>query len=334
MIEIKNLCKSFEIADGTVDALKDISLTINDGEIYGIIGMSGAGKSTLVRCINLLEQPTSGTIEIDGVDLTKLSKKDLRVKRKEISMIFQNFNLLQQKNVLQNVLFPLQISNNDKQYSLKKAKDLLKMVDLSDKLDSYPSQLSGGQKQRVAIARALACDPKVLLCDEPTSALDPQTTASILQLLKTINQKLNITIIMITHQMSVVEKICNKVAILSEGKVAESGQVNEVFSNPKSLAAKKLVFPEGFDDILSISSSKKMIRIVFDGQQVTEKPIIALMSQQTGVLASISYASTKSIGGKLYGSMILTVDDSSQLTKVLDYLNSNGLIAREVNLND
>ena len=331
MIKISNLTKKY---NNDVVALNGVTLSVDKGDIYGIIGLSGAGKSTLVRCINLLEQPTSGTIEIDGVDLTKLSKKDLRVKRKEISMIFQNFNLLQQKNVLQNVLFPLQISNNDKQYSLKKAKDLLKMVDLSDKLDSYPSQLSGGQKQRVAIARALACDPKVLLCDEPTSALDPQTTASILQLLKTINQKLNITIIMITHQMSVVEKICNKVAILSEGKVAESGQVNEVFSNPKSLAAKKLVFPEGFDDILSISSSKKMIRIVFDGQKVTEKPIIALMSQQTGVLASISYASTKSIGGKLYGSMILTVDDSNQLTKVLDYLNSNGLIAREVNLND
>lgn len=331
MIKISNLTKKY---NNDVVALNGVTLSVDKGDIYGIIGLSGAGKSTLVRCINLLEQPTSGTIEIDGVDLTKLSKKDLRVKRKEISMIFQNFNLLQQKNVLQNVLFPLQISNNDKQYSLKKAKDLLKMVDLSDKLDSYPSQLSGGQKQRVAIARALACDPKVLLCDEPTSALDPQTTASILQLLKTINQKLNITIIMITHQMSVVEKICNKVAILSEGKVAESGQVNEVFSNPKSLAAKKLVFPEGFDDILSISSSKKMIRIVFDGQKVTEKPIIAMMSQQTGVLASISYASTKSIGGKLYGSMILTVDDTSQLTKVLDYLNSNGLIAREVNLND
>ena len=331
MIKISNLTKKY---NNDVVALNGVTLSVDKGDIYGIIGLSGAGKSTLVRCINLLEQPTSGTIEIDGVDLTKLSKKDLRVKRKEISMIFQNFNLLQQKNVLQNVLFPLQISNNDKQYSLEKAKDLLKMVDLSDKLDSYPSPLSGGHKQRVAIARALACDPKVLLCDEPTSALDPQTTASILQLLKTINQKLNITIIMITHQMSVVEKICNKVAILSEGKVAESGQVNEVFSNPKSLAAKKLVFPEGFDDILSISSSKKMIRIVFDGQKVTEKPIIALMSQQTGVLASISYASTKSIGGKLYGSMILTVDDSSQLTKVLDYLNSNGLIAREVNLND
>ena len=331
MIKISNLTKKY---NNDVVALNGVTLSVDKGDIYGIIGLSGAGKSTLVRCINLLEQPTSGTIEIDGVDLTKLSKKDLRVKRKEISMIFQNFNILQQKNVLQNVLFPLQISNNDKQYSLKKAKDLLKMVDLSDKLDSYPSQLSGGQKQRVAIARALACDPKVLLCDEPTSALDPQTTASILQLLKTINQKLNITIIMITHQMSVVEKICNKVAILSEGKVAESGQVNEVFSNPKSLAAKKLVFPEGFDDILSISSSKKMIRIVFDGQKVTEKPIIAMMSQQTGVLASISYASTKSIGGKLYGSMILTVDDTSQLTKVLDYLNSNGLIAREVNLND
>lgn len=331
MIKISNLTKKY---NNDVVALNGVTLSVDKGDIYGIIGLSGAGKSTLVRCINLLEQPTSGTIEIDGVDLTKLSKKDLRVKRKEISMIFQNFNLLQQKNVLQNVLFPLQISNNDKQYSLEKAKDLLKMVDLSDKLDSYPSQLSGGQKQRVAIARALACNPKVLLCDEPTSALDPQTTASILQLLKTINQKLNITIIMITHQMSVVEKICNKVAILSEGKVAESGQVNEVFSNPKSLAAKKLVFPEGFDDILSLSSSKKMIRIVFDGQKVTEKPIIALMSQQTGVLASISYASTKSIGGKLYGSMILTVDDSSQLTKVLDYLNSNGLIAREVNLND
>ncbi|MGN1399355.1 MAG: methionine ABC transporter ATP-binding protein [Erysipelotrichaceae bacterium] len=331
MIKISNLAKTY---NNDVVALKDVSLSIDQGDIYGIIGLSGAGKSTLVRCINLLEKPTGGTIEIDGEDLTKLDEKQLRAKRKEISMIFQSFNLLQQKTALQNVLFPLQIGKYDKQYCIDKAKSLLAMVDLSDKLDSYPSQLSGGQKQRVAIARALATDPKVLLCDEPTSALDPQTTSSILQLLKQINQKLNITIIMITHQMSVVEKICNKVAILSDGLVAEFGEVNEVFSNPKTMAAKKLVFPEGFDDIASISSNKKMIRIVFDGQQVTEKPIIALMSQQTGVLASISYASTKSIGGKLYGSMLLTVDDKQQMQKVLEYLNSNGLIAREVNFND
>jgi D-methionine transport system ATP-binding protein len=331
MIQISNLSKTYS---NDVEALKNVSLSIADGEIYGVIGLSGAGKSTLVRCIDLLERPTSGSIEIDGVDIVKLNEKQLREKRKDISLIFQNFNLLQQKTCLQNVIFPLMISHFDKQKAKQKALDLLKLVGLEDKAESYPSQLSGGQQQRVAIARALATDPKVLLCDEPTSALDPQTTSSILQLLSDINEKLNITIIIITHQMSVVESICDKVAILSEGTVAESGKVDEVFSNPKSNAAKKLVFPEGFDDIVSKKDNENYIRIVFDGETVTEKPIIAQMTADTGILTSIYYASTKSINGKMYGSILLAIENKKQMNTVLDYLQTNGLIAKEVVLDD
>lgn len=244
MIELKNLSKTFVLSDGSVDALNDVSLTVEDGDIYGIIGASGAGKSTLVRCINMLEKPTSGTVIIDGTDLSTLSPKALRAERKKIAMIFQGFNLMMQKNCLKNVCFPLELAGAKRAEAKKRALELLETVGLEDKAKAYPAQLSGGQQQRVAIARALACDPKILLCDEATSALDPNTTASVLELLREINEKLGITVIMITHQMSVVKAICNNVAILEKGSVAEKGSVEEIFSNPKTDAAKLLVFSE------------------------------------------------------------------------------------------
>lgn len=242
MIEIKELSKTFRTADGVTEALKDVSLSIEDGDIFGIIGMSGAGKSTLVRCINMLERPSRGTVEIDGCDLVKMSETELRRVRRNIAMIFQNFNLLMQRNCLKNVCFPLELAGVGKAEAKKKAMELLDMVGLKDKARSYPAQLSGGQQQRVAIARALATEPEILLCDEATSALDPNTTNSILELIRSINERLGITVIIITHQMSVVESICKHVAILEEGRVAEQGTVAEVFANPKSPAAKQLVF--------------------------------------------------------------------------------------------
>ena len=259
MIELKSLNKTFETADGTVEALKDINLTINDGDIYGIIGMSGAGKSTLVRCINMLEKPTSGQVLIDGVDMTTLSEKELRQKRRNITMIFQSFNLLMQRTCLKNICFPLELSGVKKQEAEKRASELLKIVGLPDKANAYPAQLSGGQQQRIAIARALATDPKVLLCDEATSALDPRTTHQILSLIRSIHDQLGITVIIITHQMSVVEEICNRVAILDEGQVAEEGEVAEIFSSPKSRAAKRLVYPEGFKALRIRKRSAVMI---------------------------------------------------------------------------
>ena len=239
MIEIKNLEKSFKTSYGTITALKDINLTVNDGEIFGIIGLSGAGKSTLVRCINLLERPTKGEVVLDGKSLTTLNKKELLKVRQSIGMIFQGFNLLEQRNVLKNVCYPLEIAGVKKADAEKKAKELIEMVGLSDRLLSYPSQLSGGQKQRVAIARALATDPKYILCDEATSALDPQTTESILKLLKKINRKMGVTILLITHQMQVVQMICNKVAVMESGKIVESGSVLEVFGSPKMPVTKR-----------------------------------------------------------------------------------------------
>ncbi len=244
MIELKNLSKTFVLSDGSVDALNDVSLTVEDGDIYGIIGASGAGKSTLVRCINMLEKPTSGTVIIDGTDLSALSQKALREERKKIAMIFQGFNLMMQKNCLKNVCFPLELAGTKRAEAKKRALELLKIVGLEDKAKAYPAQLSGGQQQRVAIARALACDPKILLCDEATSALDPNTTASVLELLREINERLGITVIMITHQMSVVKAICKNVAILEKGSVAEKGSVEEIFSYPQTDAAKLLVFSE------------------------------------------------------------------------------------------
>lgn len=242
MIEIKHLTKTFASAGHPVEALKDVFLSIEDGDIFGIIGMSGAGKSTLVRCINMLERPSAGTIEIDGCDLSRLSESELRKKRQEITMIFQNFNLLMQRNCLKNVCFPLELAGVKRAEAREKAMELLRLVGLQDKALAYPAQLSGGQQQRVAIARALATTPRVLLCDEATSALDPATTLSILDLIQDINQRLGITVVIITHQMSVVQRICRHVAILEHGRVAEQGTVSDVFTNPQSQAAKQLVF--------------------------------------------------------------------------------------------
>ncbi len=242
MIEIKHLTKTFASAGHPVEALKDVSLSIEDGDIFGIIGMSGAGKSTLVRCINMLERPSAGTIEIDGCGLSRLSESELRKKRQEITMIFQNFNLLMQRNCLKNVCFPLELAGVKRAEAKEKGMELLRLVGLQDKALAYPAQLSGGQQQRVAIARALATTPRVLLCDEATSALDPATTLSILDLIQDINQRLGITVIIITHQMSVVQRICRHVAILEHGRVAEQGTVSDVFTNPQSQAVKQLVF--------------------------------------------------------------------------------------------
>ena len=332
MIEIKNLCKSFEIADGKVDALKDISLTINDSEIYGIIGMSGAGKSTLVRCINVIERPSSGSIIIDGTDMGSLTEKQLRAERRNITMIFQGCNLLMQRNCLKNVCFPLELSGVSGHEAEKRAYELLDTVGLKDKAKAYPAQLSGGQRQRVAIARALATHPKVLLCDEATSALDPQTTHSILELIKDINHKLGITVIVITHQMSVVEEICSRVAILDNGRVAEEGIVSEVFSAPKSKAAKRLVFPDEFFENPTDDAGFRKIRVVFNGANATNTPIIAEMAMKKGIAASILSASTKSIGEKAYGNMLLGIEDNDDTVgSALSYLSElDNVTAQEV----
>lgn len=333
MIQIKNLTKTFK-ATG-VDALKDVSLDIQDGEIFGIIGMSGAGKSTLVRCINMLERPTEGTVVIDGKDMAALSQKELRKSRRDITMIFQGFNLLMQRNCLKNVCFPMELEGKTKKEAKQKAKELLEIVGLSDKAKSYPAQLSGGQQQRVAIARALATNPKVLLCDEATSALDPQTTNSILNLLKDINKKLGITIIVITHQMSVVEQICDKVAILDGGSVVEVGKVSDVFSSPKSTAAKNLVYPDGYNDASTINPDETLIRVVFNGAQAAGTPLIARMAIEKNIQANILGASTRAIGTKAYGNMLLGISGGKEKAKqAIDYLKEiPDIIAEEVTKN-
>ena len=323
MIEIKNLSKTFETKDGTVEALKDVNIDVRDGDIFGIIGMSGAGKSTLVRCINVLERPTSGSVIIDGEDVSKLSEKELRAVRRKVTMIFQGFNLLMQRTCLKNICFPLELAGVKKAEAETRAKELLEIVGLPDKANAYPSQLSGGQQQRIAIARALATDPKVLLCDEATSALDPKTTQSILALIKEINEKTGITVVVITHQMSVVEQICNRVAILDGGKVAEIGDVGKIFATPQSEAAKRLVFPEGTDGILEPVQGENRIRVVFNGAKATATPLIAKMAVELGVYANILSASTKGIGEKAYGNMLLGIDGGrEQLEKVVRYLGS------------
>ena len=312
MIEIQNLTKTFPTSDGTVEALKNITLTIPDGEIYGIIGMSGAGKSTLVRSINLLEHPTEGRILIDGTDLTQLSEPELRAARRNITMIFQGFNLLMQRNCQKNVCFPMELAGVKRSEAMKRAAELLELVGLGDKRKAYPSQLSGGQQQRVAIARALATHPKILLCDEATSALDPQTTQSILSLIRDIHDKLGITVIVITHQMSVVEQICTRVAILDNGEVAEEGEVSKVFTSPRSKAAKRLVYPDGYELSVAHFDEGGVLRVVFNGAKATMAPMIAQMAIDCGIAASILTASTKSIGDKAYGNMILGIPGGAE----------------------
>ncbi len=331
MIQLEGLTKTFRTAEGTVEALKNVSLTVNDGDIYGIIGMSGAGKSTLVRCINLLERPTEGTVRIDGQDLCALDEAGLRKVRREISMVFQNFNLLAQRTCLKNICFPLELVGVKKKDAEARARALLELVGLPDKAESYPAQLSGGQKQRIAIARALATDPKVLLCDEATSALDPKTTHDILSLLRDLHDKLGLTIILITHQMSVVEEICTRVAILDNGSVAEEGPVESVFSAPKSDAAKRLVFPDGYEELPITGADQRRIRVVFRGTSTATAPLIARMAIEERILANILAASIKSISGKEYGSMLLEVKNEDELNRALRYLAAEPeIIAEEV----
>lgn len=323
MIEIKNLSKTFKTADSSLDALKNVSLTINDGDIYGIIGMSGAGKSTLVRCINMLERPTEGQILIDGVDMGSLSSKQLRDARRNITMIFQGFNLLMQRNCLKNICFPLELEGMKKEDAKKRALELLEIVGLPDKAKAYPAQLSGGQQQRIAIARALATNPKVLLCDEATSALDPNTTHSILNLIRDISKKLGITVIIITHQMSVVEETCNRVAILDNGTVVEQGEVSTVFAHPQSAAAKRLVFPDASDEIFAPASDEHRIRVVFNGAFATNTPLITKMAMDEGIAANILAASTRCIGDKVYGNMLLGIPGGdNELERASKYLQS------------
>ena len=332
MIEIEHLSKTFRTAEGTTEALKDVSLRVETGDIFGIIGMSGAGKSTLVRCINLLERPTSGRILLDGTDLSALSGRELREKRREIAMIFQGFHLLMQRTCLQNVCFPLELAGARPAAARERALELLGLVGLSDKAQSYPAQLSGGQQQRAAIARALAAGPKLLLCDEATSALDPTTTASILSLIREINEKMGITAIVITHQMSVVESICRRVAILDGGEVAEQGDVSEIFARPSSAAARRLVFPEGETESAVIATDDRhFIRVVFNGAKATATPLIARMALEKGIEANIAYASTRSLSDKMFGSMLLSFPEKEQASGAIEYLTRMpDVIAEEV----
>ncbi len=335
MIEIQNLTKTFLTADNKVEALKNINLKINDGEIYGIIGMSGAGKSTLVRCINMLERPTTGKILIDGKDIGAMTPAELRKFRRDITMIFQGFNLLMQKNCLANVCFPLELAGVKKEQAKKRAYELLELVGLPDKAKVYPAQLSGGQQQRVAIARALATEPKFLLCDEATSALDPKTTRSILKLIRDINQRLGITVIVITHQMSVVEEICSRVAILENGEVVEEGDVTDVFSHPNSQAAKHMVFPESEDEISLLGSGERIIRVVFNGAPAAGTPVITQMAIDEQIAANILYASTRCAGERVYGKMLLGLpDDDAIVKKAIAYLTKGDDIAAEEVKND
>ncbi len=328
MIQMQNISKTFTGRDNTVEALKGISLDIQKGEIYGIIGMSGAGKSTLVRCLNYLERPTAGTVLIDGKDLSSLNEKELRLIRTRISMIFQHFNLLMQRTVLDNVCFPLEIIGMKKKEAVKKAAELLEVVGLKEKAQAYPSQLSGGQKQRVAIARALATNPMILLCDEATSALDPTTTKSILALLREINEKYGITIVIITHQMSVVQEICSHVAIIDAGTLAESGTVEEVFSRPKSQAAKKLVFMDGQRS--EVMQGKRCIRIVFSENSSFE-PVIANMVLECKAPVNILLADTRDIGGIAHGQMILQLPENEAVAeKMIAYLKDRRLTVEEL----
>lgn len=332
MITLKNVSKTYETKDGTVHALQDVSLTINKGDIFGIIGMSGAGKSTLVRCLNFLERPTSGTVEIEGKDLSALSEKELRMERRGIAMIFQHFNLLMQKNVMDNVCFPLRIAGVSKADARKRAKELLEIVGLSDKAKAYPIQLSGGQKQRVAIARALASNPKILLCDEATSALDPQTTKSILALLKEINEKYGITIVIITHEMAVVREICNRVGIIGGGHLVETGEVLEVFSHPQSKEAKELVIRSASEnaELVDELQTKNCVRIVFSANSSFE-PVIANMVLRFQTPVNILRADTKNVSGIAHGEMILGLPEDKKVSReMIQYLKDRNLAVEEV----
>ena len=329
IIEIKNLSKVFGTGDGKVAALQDVSVAVQPGEIFGIIGLSGAGKSTLVRCINLLERPDKGKVLFHGRELTAMKPKELRMQRRKISMIFQSFNLLDQRTSLDNICFPLELAGVSRKEARKRAMELLETVGLPDKANAYPVQLSGGQKQRIAIARALASDPEVLLCDEATSALDPQTTDQILKLLQKINEERGITVIIITHQMSVIEQICDRVAILDSGCVAEIGKVESIFSDPQSKAGRRLVSPEVAVPLSDWEGS--VARIAFNGNASAD-PIIASVAMELGEKVSILGADTRNVSGKAFGTMLISLpQDEDRKKTILDYLNAfDGVTAEEV----
>ena len=336
-ILIQDVSKTFETKDGSVQALKHVSLSIETGDIYGIIGMSGAGKSTLVRCMNFLEVPSEGKVLIDGKSLSEFSPKELRKEREKIGMIFQHFNLLMQKNVLENVCFPLYIQGKKKAEARAKALELLEIVGLADRAKAYPAQLSGGQKQRVAIARALASDPQILLCDEATSALDPQTTSSILELLQDINQKFGITIVIITHQMSVVREICTHVAIMKDGEVKEQGLVEEIYSHPTSQVANELISKDSGNDVESTKLTPaeiqdgEIVRIVFSENSAFE-PVIANLILTFHEPVNILKANTKNVGGVAKGEMILQfMSDSTNVPEMKKFLTERGLEIGEAN---
>ena len=319
MIELQHVSKTFETAGGRVDALKDVSLTIADGDIYGIIGMSGAGKSTLVRCINMLERPTSGKVIVNGQQLDAMTPAQLRAARREITMIFQRFNLLMQRTCLQNICFPMELAGVSRKEAQSRARELLELVGLPDKAQAYPAQLSGGQQQRIAIARALATNPKVLLCDEATSALDPKTTRQILELIRDINRQLGITVVVITHQMSVVKEICTHVAILDDGEVVEDGLVSAVFSAPKSAAARHLVFPGGADVTVSDPAQERRIRLIFRSAKTTSIPLVARLATEENIAANVISASTQKLSEEIYGSMLLGVP-AAQFDRAWEFL--------------
>ena len=328
IVTLEHVSREYTSGDHTLKALDDVNLSLDEGKFIVILGPSGAGKSTLVRCLNFLERPTEGTVYVEGQDLSTLDAKQLRQLRKHVAMIFQNFNLLMQRTVLDNVCFPMEIAGVDKKTAREKAREFLKVVELSDKEKAYPAQLSGGQKQRVAIARALAMNPTILLCDEATSALDPTTTKSILALLKDINEKYGITIVIITHSMEVVQEICTHVAIIDAGELAENGTVADVFASPKSRAAKKLVF-QG-DQKVAIMKSRRCIRIVFTKNSSFE-PVIAHMVLECRASVNILMADTQDIGGIATGQMILQLPEENQTAdKMIAYLREKNLTVEEL----
>ncbi|WP_305456265.1 methionine ABC transporter ATP-binding protein MetN [Photobacterium leiognathi] len=333
MIEIKQLNKVFYQGDKAINALSDINLTIQQGTIFGVIGSSGAGKSTLIRCVNLLECPSNGHVIVDGVDLTTLSNQKLTLARRKIGMIFQHFNLLSSRTVFENVALPLELANTDKATIKAKVTELLALVGLEDKHLSYPSNLSGGQKQRVAIARALASDPKVLLCDEATSALDPATTHSILELLQEINRKLNLTILLITHEMDVVKRICSEVAIIGGGKLVEQGSVGDIFSHPKTELAKDFIrstldlsIPADYQARMTptqVENSFPLIRLEFTGASV-DAPLISQVTRKFNLDISILSSDMDYAGGVKFGLMLAEFfGDHTAVNNAVDFLRQN-----------
>ena len=336
MIKLNNITKIFTLPDKKLTALDNVSLHVPKGQICGVIGASGAGKSTLIRCVNLLERPTHGAVLIDDVDLTQLSEAELVKRRRQIGMIFQHFNLLTSRTVFENVALPLELENKSKAEIQEKTTALLVLVGLSDKHNVYPANLSGGQKQRVAIARALASDPKVLLCDEATSALDPATTQSILKLLKEINRTLGITILLITHEMEVVKRICDQVAVIDKGRLIEQGTVSEIFSNPKTELAQEFIsstfhitlpeeYLENLSDTPKHAKSYPIIKFEFTGRSV-DAPLLSQASKKFGVELSILTSQIDYAGGVKFGFTIAEVEgDEDAITQTKVYLMENNV---------